>query len=249
MSMPYRQVAILIFIGLLAVSPAVFGQVEISKSTVSNTYEDSDTTIGPHGGKVFRRDQLVLEALIDPDGVLVYVCDTIGRPVNPQGGQGRCIFPKDSGGFTRIQFEVKKDSGKRIPYYRSKPVEKRPCLYAPYDFSLSPDQTMRMRIEFSNLPGQSSSTLGFSVPIVLARVRGWACRGHEDRIMLKQKNTPLCDKRYLVEVPILFQCPQHPNSRSDHESKCPLCSFTRVPTRQPVINLPQPRQIIIPGQK
>jgi len=249
-SVRLSRIGFLAVCGLVLLAVAASGQeTKISKSTVSNSQEILDTTVGPHGGRVFHRDQYVLETLIDPDGVRVYVSDTAGRLLDPRGAEGKCILPKDSGGFHRLQFEMKKDSGKRAPRYRSTSTRKGSYIFLPFDFSLFRDSMVRMRLEFSGLPGQRSTSLGFSVPIFLTRLRGWACRGHESRIMTEFKNSPLCDKRYLIEVQFLYQCPTHENSRSDRPSPCPLCSSTRVPTQQAGLPAPPPREMFLPKKK
>jgi len=229
----FCRIVILIIAILVGLSAGTTAQwTDLSKLMVTNTTEMFDTTVGPHGGKIVRRNQYVFETVYDADGIRVYVSDTAGRQLKPKGVSGICIFPRDSGGLHRLEFKLKRDRKKHTARFRSTKCKRGYYLFVPHDFSLVPDGTIQVHFELSELPGQTVPTIGYSSLFGMTRLQGWSCRGHENRIFVKYKDHPLCEKRYLDEAPFLYQCPKHPDSRCDRPSVCPLCSTDRVATRQ-----------------
>ena len=251
--MNYYRIAILIFSIVLVMSQVAAGQdKESSKKgwpdiVVSSSSEVGDTTTGPHGGRILRRERFIFETLFDANGIRVYVSDTAEGQLKLKGVTGSVKFPKDSGGFHNLVWIKKKDPRKWLPRMRSSKTKRGYYLFAPYDFSFTPDGSMRMRLEFAGLPGQEANKTGYAVLFGLTRLRGYVCRGHENRIYLEYKDYPLCDKEYLDNMPYLYQCFKHPNSRSDHPSKCPLCSDERIPVRHSMDIYFQPKES--PGKR
>lgn len=229
-----KRKLILPVIGLLFILPvSATGQgFDLSNMTIRNSNDAGDTTYGAHGGRVTRREKFVFESVIDPEGIRIYVYDSAGRLLDLENAGGTVKFPKDSAGYHRIELQRNKDPKKRRPPFRGKKCKRGYYLFAPYDFSLTEDGKFNWGIIIFGLPKQELDRIRFNMQIGLTRLRGWACRGHEQRIFMEYKDYPLCEKRYLQPAPFLYQCPLHAHSRAIRESKCPLCSTVRVPTRQ-----------------
>lgn len=218
---------------LLAIAVSATGQkFDPSSVTIRNSNEASDTTYGEHGGRVIRRAHFMLESVVDPDGIRIYVYDAPNRMLDPGEAGGTVRISSDTMGFTQIELTRVRDPKKRTPRFRSTKYKRGYYLYAPFDFSLNGDGDMTWRVAISGLPGQPIDVIRYSMPFGMTPLRGWACRGHEHRVFLKYKDHPLCDSRYLDPAPFLYQCPLHAHSRADRKSACPLCSAERVPTRQ-----------------
>jgi len=206
-----------------------------------NSSEMNDTTVGPHGGKINRRHNFILETLFDLDGIRVYVSDAEGNQLKPKGASGQCLLGRDSSGLITADFEIKRDPKNRAPRYRSTEYKRGYYLFAPHDFSKATDDLLRVSISISGLPGQTTQRIKYGLFFRLTPLRGWACRGHEHQIFLEYKDHPRCEKRYLDEIPFLYQCPKHDFLRSDEPSACPLCQTKLVPTRYDP-NLPPPKK-------
>ncbi len=225
-------IAIAVTTGMLLPTPvkAQSGFKEIPR--IMNSNEVMDTTYGPHGGKLIERRPYQLETLGCPDGIRVFVYDADGELIDLEDIDGVLRTPDDSLGIRLVDFTVQEDPKRKIPYFRSTDPKRKEHLFAPVDYTLSPDGVFTISVKLANLPQEDNQTLIYSLIFGLTRLRGFICRGHPGRVSFAYKDRNLCKKRYQVAVPVLFQCPEHEFSRSDKESKCPLCGSLRVPVIQ-----------------
>jgi hypothetical protein len=233
--MAIRKIRTLLLLGgiMLALPPAAAGQVfDLSQMTILNSNEILDTTYGEHGGLVVRRDNFLFESVVGADGVLIYVYDPSNKRLDPAKAVGTVKFSDDKRRSVELTLERKRDRKETLRRFRCTAAERGYHLFAPYDFSMSADGLFQWRAQISGLPGQTKETIRYALQFGLTRLQGWCCRGHEHRIFLDYKDYALCEKAYLDIIPFLYQCPQHEQSRSDRESKCPICSTQRVATPQ-----------------
>ncbi len=228
-----RSITSLFFFTVIFLPQTVFSQqTKWTPSEVQNTSESIKVKIGPHGGRIFERAKHFFEIVGDPDGIRVYLRDRSAQTIDLKQITGEVSFVDDSGKLLSIPFSVKKDPRHYRPRLKGSSVKRGHHLFAPADFSLVQDGALRLRFRFYvNADGQMD-TVHFATAYFMTPLKGWICRGHEKRIFLEYKDQKLCNKEYLDEIPVLFQCPEHKHSRSLKPSRCPLCSAKRVLTRQ-----------------
>lgn len=223
------NILILIAGVVLTLPVAAAGQAfDPSQMTIFNSNEMFDTTYGEHGGLMVRREHFLFESVVGASGVMIYVYEAPNKRIDPDKGMGTIKLPDVDGGYVEIKLERKRDNKDELRRFRGTDAERGYHLFARHDFSLRADGSFHWRAQVSGLPGQTEKFIRYALPFGLTRLQGWCCRGHEHRIFLEYKDYELCDKDYLDAAPFLYQCPHHNQSRSDHESKCPLCSSLRV---------------------
>jgi len=228
-----RHIAILtaLILALSAINAA--GQeTDLSTLIIRNSNDQADTTTGPHGGRMIQRRPFTFEIVFDPDGIRIFLLDSLGAQMKPDGVEGTCLVSQGLQDSERINFQVKKDPNREYARVGSTVQKRGYHLFAACDFSLIEDRNARIRVDLTGLPSPELPETSFAMLYGMSRLRGWVCRGHENRLFLEYKDYDLCDKQYLDEAPFLFQCPNHANSRAHTPSKCPLCGSELVPVKQ-----------------
>jgi len=228
-----RHITVLtvLILALTAIN-AVGQETDLSTLIIRNSNDQADTTTGPHGGRIIERRPFIFEIVFDPDGVRLFLLDSSGSQLKPDSVEGTCLVNRGLQDSERIEFQLKKDPKKEYARIGSIEQKRGYHLFAACDFSQIEDRRARIRVDLTGLPSPELTETSFAMLYGMSRLRGWVCRGHENRLFLEYKDYDLCEKQYLDDVPFLFLCPNHENSRAHTASKCPLCGTKRIPVKQ-----------------